>query len=311
MSDNATEEDVSSESSPEEAVQTVEIPEPEVVELTMDDLQDDEPEQETEEVSETEEAPEAEEAAEEPQEEPEAVEEPEPEEKPKKSVPKVPLTRLQKEISKRKELEKQLAERAPEAKESQNEEPPQTGEIEMPTLASSGYDESAYQKAMAEYTKNLVRGELQIQKQNAKKEAEEAELKKQQQDHESRINSFLSENEEYQNVLSEIIEAEEDIQYPPAVAQAIQLSDNGPELDLLILKNREELLPKLHGLQPVQQLVEIGKLQAQLDQPKPKKPPAPKPITKAPDPIKTTVGSGGASSEDQELKKLYKDFVIK
>lgn len=280
---------------------TAEIVEPEVVHLTQEDLQDPEPEvQALEEVSEEVEEPEA----------PEEKVVTESVETSTKTVPKIPLPRLQKEISKRKELQKQLDElRAKEPSQTQEitHEAPQGEEPTMPTLASSGYDETAYQAAMATYSKDLVRHEIkasQIQAdERANKKAQEAARIT----HQNRIESFMSENEGYQQVLQEIVESEEDIEYPPAVAQAIEFSERGPELDYLILKNRDIVLTKLQGLQPFQQLIELGKLEAELDF---KKVVAqPKPTSKAPAPIKAST-SGSRNSSSDVLKSIDPHFKI-
>lgn len=280
---------------------TAEIMEPEVVQLTQEDLQDPEPEvQALEEVSEEVEESEA----------PEEKVVTESVETPTKTVPKIPLPRLQKEISKRKELQKQLDElRAKEPSQTQEitHEAPLGEEPTMPTLASSGYDETAYQAAMATYSKDLVRHEIKASQLQANERANKKAQEDARMTHQNRIESFMTENEGYQQVLQEIVESEEDIEYPPAVAQAIELSERGPELDYLILKNRDTVLTKLQGLQPFQQLIELGRLEAQLDSQKlvAKQ----KPTSKAPTPIKSGT-SGSRNTSSDVLKQIDPHFKI-
>jgi hypothetical protein len=274
---------------------TAEIVEPEVVQLTQEDLQD-EPEVASEEVVEEVEDTE----------DPEEVEAPEPVEAPTKTVPKVPLPRLQKEISKRKELQKQLDELRNPPVEAQA--PATTQEPTLPTLASAGYDETAYQVAMATYAKDLVKNEIQASQAQAKVEADKAAHANAKVAHQNRIEAFMTESEGYQQVLQEIVDSEEDVEYPPAVAQAIELSDTGPELDYLILKNRDTILTKLQGLQPFQQLIELGRLEASLVPGE--KVAKPKPISKAPAPIKSSSSGSRNTSEDLKLKEIYPDFKM-
>jgi hypothetical protein len=274
---------------------TAEIVEPEVVQLTQEDLQDESEvasEEVVEEVEDTE--------------DPEEVEAPEPVETPTKTVPKVPLPRLQKEISKRKELQKQLDELRNPPVETQA--PTTTQEPTLPTLASAGYDETAYQAAMATYAKDLVKNEIQASQAQAKVEADKVAHANAKVAHQNRIEAFMTESEGYQQVLQEIVDSEEDVEYPPAVAQAIELSDKGPELDYLILKNRDTILTKLQGLQPFQQLIELGRLEASLVPGE--KVAKPKPISKAPAPIKSSSSGSRNTSEDLKLKEIYPDFKM-
>lgn len=302
MPEIATEQDVQGADS-----STAEIEESEVIQYTEESIQD-QPEAESEEVQEVAEAEEVPEATEETEE----VVAPVLEETPTKTVPRIPLPRLQKEISKRKELQKQLDElrsKEPSHTAAPIHDTPQ-GEKEptMPTLASSGYDETAYQAAMAAYSKDLVKHEIKASQIQAQAQADKAAQEQARVSHQNRIEEFMSESAEYQQVIQEIVETEEEIEYPPAVAEALSLSENGPQLDYLILKNRETLLPKLQGLQPFQQLIEIGKLEAQVgmeSSPKPKS----KPISKAPAPIKSSA-SGARSTSDDILKSIDPHFKM-
>ncbi len=278
-----------------EDVQEQETPEPEAEESVEEESSTDEsaePEAETQE-------------AESGQEEPEEV---------KKPTPKVPLPRLRKEIQKRKDLEQKLQELESKvaAESKPNPEPKQTSSElpKMPTMADVGYDEVKHQEAMTSYLDELTEYKLNAREQERKRSEQERAVQAVVQKSEERLQSFFESNEEYQEVLQELVDNEEVVQYPPAVSRAVQLSDFGPQLDLYLLKNRSTVLPELSAMPPEQQLMEIGRIQASL-QSTPVKKQEVATLTKAPPPIKKATGGARSVSEDTALKEIYKDFVIK
>ena len=223
---------------------------------------------------------------------------------------KVPLKRLSKVISER-ETWKERALKAESQSEAQEITPISTeAKPTMPTVASSGYDQEAFESSLGQYQEDLV--DYKIAQRD--KEVEQTKVAQAAKDQSTasvnRIEAFLETNEEYQGVLQEIVDNDEAVEYPPAVARAIEISENGPQLDLLILKNRHDLLPRLAQMTPEQQFMEIGILAGSLNREPEKVLTKPKPTTNAPDVIVASTGSARSSSADADMKAIYKAWSI-
>lgn len=303
-----------SSSSADEAIEPIDGPTPGVIEiegesfsdaeeLTREDWQDansDEPEPEA-----TEE--EVEEAVEET--ETEATETVEEEQPPPE--PQIPLSRLRQEADKRKREAKRAEELQQKLQELQSQQPVvQTSKPVAPKLSDPeiNFDEAKFAEKNADYQEKLVDWKLELrEKQIRETEAQYKEQARMEQ-HSKKVSSYVQENPEYRKILDDMLLREEEVKYPPAVAQAILDSENGPELDYLILKNRDKVLSDLDYLSPPEQLMYLGELKAAS-----KSVATPvKKISKAPTPIKQTRGSATRlKSEDAALKEEFNgDFKI-
>lgn len=89
-----------------------------------------------------------------------------------------------------------------------------------------------------------------------------------------------------------------DVPAAPHVLESILDSDSGPQLAYHLAKN-PELAEQLNAMTPVQAAREIGRLEAQLAQPKTETPP-PKRTTNAPPPINPVRGSNGQFTKSPE-----------
>lgn len=252
---------------------------------------------------------------EEPEAEPDTEEEAPKEEK--RQEPKIPLSRLRQESQKRKaeeakriELEKQLQELT--SGKTEKVDSVASGKPKAPKLSDFGYDDEKFSEAMSDYQDSLVDWKLEQRDAARKAQSEKDRVTRSQEEHQERLQKFYDSNAEYQKVLEEVAMMDEEIHYPPVVAHAISTLENGPEIDLLILKNREEVLPALQRMSPEQQLMYIGQLQAQSSVSK-SQPVAQKKTTNAPPPIETNIGGSSApKDEDSLLRESFGgSFVLK
>lgn len=251
------------------------------------------------------------------------VKEPEVEPKSEDQEPKteeiqVPLSRLRKEAQKRKKEEARIQELEKKLQELQNPAPVQESNQapvdHVPTLSEYNYDEQQYAAAMARYNEHLVERKIQ-EREAARKEAEaKANEEARQAALNQKLEEFYNSNTEYQKVMKEIIDLEEDVVYPPAVARAVSSSDKAPEIDLYLLRNRYEILPKLSKMDVEQQLIEIGRIQAQIEYnssdsqkaaPVQQEPKRAEPKNIPPDPISTARSGTRPKSLDAELIEAF------
>lgn len=107
-----------------------------------------------------------------------------------------------------------------------------------------------------------------------------------------------------------------DVSVSIPMAQAIMHSEHGPDIAYHLGKHPEEA-KRISGLNPVQQLVELGQIVAKLNAPAPETKPEPKPETKpvsaAPKPIKP-LGPGASEirkSPEEMTMEEYADYVNK
>lgn len=200
-----------------------------------------------------------------------------------KPEPRVPLSRLRKEIAKRKAAEEKAA-LTQETKANETVAVP-GAKPQKPTLEQLKYDEAAYETAVAEYSEALIDWKVD-QREKARNDLEAKDrAKKQQQKAEKQLEEFYNSDEEYQSILKEVSDNEEDVIYPQAVAKAVRLF--GPELDKAILKERATLLPELEEMSPEEQIFRLGELKATIGQ-KPKPKALIKKKSKAPAPVRQT-----------------------
>ena len=252
---------------------------------------------------ESEEAAEVDEESEESESE-EEVEEEQPKEKEKEvNTQKVPLPRLRKEIDRRKQLEEKVE--ALEALVRSDKVPvkQEEGTPKAPTLKSSNYDQDAYDENLQKYQEELVDWKLE----QRDKKTNNDNIAKEQKDLRDaaikRVEDFYGSSEEYQNVVKEIVDNNETINYPDSVVRALDLSELGPQIDLFILQDRDNLIPKLNSMTPEQQYLEIGRIQGIISYKTQSKKEPKKTISKAPDPIKKQVRSSRSSALEEQMKK--------
>ena len=114
-----------------------------------------------------------------------------------------------------------------------------------------------------------------------------AEVKVVQEAYAKRVTEAKTKHEDF-----EAIAESPDVSITMPMAHAIVTSDIGPEIQYFLGKNPKEA-ERISLLQPIQQIREIGKLEAQLSV-------QPKTLTKAPEPIKPVKSSSGSHSKGPE-----------
>nr|WKF58817.1 hypothetical protein HUO10_003318 [Paraburkholderia busanensis] len=149
-------------------------------------------------------------------------------------------------------------------------------------------DPEQYQRDMAIYTQKVteraVKMQLRTDRVNQEREAAERAQRTAAEEHgrawQARRAKALEEMPDYADV------AENDsVHISQTMAIAITSSEHGPKV-AYYLGQHPELAERISKMQPALQLMELGKLEAQITAPKPVK------TSKTPEPIKITTGSG-------------------
>lgn len=189
----------------------------------------------------------------------------------KKDEPRIPLSRLRKEIMKRKAAEAKL--QKPEVKEKQE---PQSGEPDFPALTYDAevdrQNQAKYYKDLAAYERNQLKEELALEKRQIQQaEREAADLR--------RIEEAKESDPEYRQALEDVFSDEEETEFVTSqmtqdLYEAIQ--EFGTPLEKYVLQNRHELMPKLADLQGRSFDREIGRIMGRLEAAPEKTAPAPK-----------------------------------
>lgn len=218
--------------------------------------------------------------------------------------PKIPYPRLKKEIDKRKDLEEKVEELSRligKTNESKAIQEPirDDGPLKKPTapsLKDFDYDESKFASAQIDYIEKLTDYKLDLKDLERKQMKEKEASQKKTEIAKSKIEAFYNKNEDYQRVVAEVVENGEDVSYPDSVNIALRDLEEGPEIDLYILQNRNEILPKLRSMSPEMQFMEIGRIQASL--PKNDATKVQKKSTQAPKVIESNSGSARAIPDE-------------
>jgi hypothetical protein len=161
----------------------------------------------------------------------------------------------------------------------------------VPSLEEFDYDEEAYTAAMIDY--KVRKGvESAINKQAESYQVQQQQQYEQQiaQDFNSKAAKFAAENPDYEKVIDSYGNM---VQYSPAVQAAILTSENGPQLDYMLLKN-PQLVEKLNQLPEHMAYMELGKLEGQAVSMKP----TAKKVSQAPAPIEDVSTGGNAANKD-------------
>jgi hypothetical protein len=195
------------------------------------------------------------------------------------------------------------------------EEPKEVVEDEAPQRPTreSFENPADYEAALADYAdqkaawsaKTAVRDALAEEARKREQQAIEESQKAVRESYASRVEKAVEKYPDYKSVAES-----PDVTVSIAMAQAILHSENGPELAYHFGKNPAEA-KRISSLNPVLQLVELGRIEAKLTAPVQKEdsppPPSPKPVSKAPDPIKPlkTGSEQLKKSPDEESMEEY------
>lgn len=152
-------------------------------------------------------------------------------------------------------------------------------------------------KTVAEYADALTEYKLEQKLQKFREQEmqkqQQAHLNKAQTEFAERVAKAMKDIPDY----AEVVEAADDADVPPHMAQYIVESDIGPLLGYHLAKH-PEVLERLSKLSPVRAVAELGKLEATLE----KKPEAEKPavreVSRAPSPIAPLEGKNSTVTKD-------------
>lgn len=160
-----------------------------------------------------------------------------------------------------------------------------------PTLADFDYNEAEYVKALRAY--NQKQSTLAARQARAEEFKEEVERLKQQtqkatvETFQARSQDFATDHPDYFDTIKS-----PGFQQGPAIIQAVLTSDSGPALAYHLAKN-PDLTHSLNQMNPVQAMMEMGRIEARLTQPV-----APK-TTNSPPPVKP-VGKSATVEKDPD-----------
>lgn len=184
---------------------------------------------------------------------------------------------------KAREAERRADELEQRLKEISEQQQPKRPDLEFPTLESVGYDEKAYQEAVAGYYAAQVDTALTQKEQQRQNEKAEQDIAKKARD-------FYEKGVALADDFDELVMQNKALPVTEAMRDALFAIDKGPEVLYHLANNPDEAF-RVANLSPYAQAVEIGRLEARMSMPKPKT------TTSAPPPI-TPLSGGGESVND-------------
>ena len=184
-----------------------------------------------------------------------------------------------------------------ELREIRQQSAPKSEAIEYPTLESVGYDEAKFRQAVDDYYAKTIDTRLSDSLQKQRRATEEETRTKEQQ---QRSSQFFSKGVELADDFYDVV-TDENVMVTDVMADTLMSIEKGPELLYHLAKNPSEAA-RIADLSPYQQAVEIGRLEARMSFPKPKK------TSSAPDPIKPVRAGGESVSKDPDQMSM-KEYV--
>lgn len=146
------------------------------------------------------------------------------------------------------------------------------------------FDPDDYDAALIEYAAAEAEKRLETKlSQSRDAQAREAQVTQMQKSWQQQVETASKAHADFADVVYS-----DDFQCSPAMMQALVAESNGAEVAYHLATNPDEAA-KLIGLEPVQQIIAIGKLSAKLD--------APKPVSKATPPLKPLGSQAAAVSK--------------
>jgi len=186
------------------------------------------------------------------------------------------VTRHRREAERRAEaLERELAQYRQQPAQYQ----PQSND-KPPALGDYNYDQDAWAQAMTQYaiTQAESRVEQRFQQQSQRQYQQTVE-----QQFEERSQKYAAEHPDFENAVADL---GRNVQFHPAIVEAIGTSEHGPALVHYLAQHLDEA-DRISRLPPHIGAVQLGRLEAQVSTPKSK------PVTNAPNPP-PTLGGGKA-----------------
>jgi hypothetical protein len=157
--------------------------------------------------------------------------------------------------------------------------------------AKDGFDPAKLSARRAQWQSNEVTRQLDERELKSKQAAQQKQFKETQQGFNNRLREYAEKNPDY----LEDYKAAGDPVYPNHITDALIDSETGPAIDHALLKD-DALRDRILGLPERKALVEIGKLEIQLTNVKPKQKPKQR-QTRAPAPIETSRGSSAKGAD--------------
>lgn len=194
------------------------------------------------------------------------------------------LTKLRYDAERDRDYWRQLAMQAQQPQQQQPQAPQAQPDVEPQVQNFSTYEE--YTKAMASYT---VRQEIRAQQEQVAQQRAQYEAMARREAFEQKIRTFSEQAPDFHSVAMN-----PSLPINDAMAEAIQSSDIGPALLYHLGKNPQEA-QRISQMSPYQAALQLGKLEAQLSAPQPKR------VTNAPEPMATLQGTSAASSDPMRL----------
>lgn len=193
------------------------------------------------------------------------------------------ITRARREAERRAEaLERELAtyrQQQPAQHQPQSQDKP-------PQLADFDYDQDAWSRAVTEYA--IAQAESRVEKKFTTKTQQEQQQSVQR-SFEERAAKYAAEHPDFDKAVDDLGKT---VRFSPEIIEAVGVSEQGPAIVHYLAQHLDEA-DRIARLPAHLAAVQLGRIEAQLSQPKPK------PVTKAPDPA-PTLGGGAAASKDPD-----------
>jgi hypothetical protein len=229
---------------------------------------------------------------------------------------RVPLTRLKKEIQKRKELEEKLNSLTSTNSTQANDQVPQGANttqtqsvLKRPTLEESEFVESAHEAALEKYELAQRSEWIKAAKEEFKNESAQAQNQTRIDEYNKSYEDLYKTDDVFAQAVNEVVNDEDGtLGYSNMVQDAIAQSEDPLLVDRYITINRAEIMPRLEGMTPMQQAMEIGRIAASIVTQETKAPKVK--VSQAPEPIEASSGSATFVDEYAERRKRDKTFSI-
>jgi hypothetical protein len=223
--------------------------------------------------------------------------------------------RIDKEVARRRELEREIDVLKKLAIErSGDSSKKDVSKVESKTVEAdaAGKPVSGNFDTHAEYVEALTDWKIEQREKKAKTEAEQAKLQSEQQEavqsYRERAKVFAESHDDFDDVLADA----DDVQISSTVNEAILSSENGPELAYELAKDKEAF-KRICALPPIAAAKAIGRFEAQIASKAPdaRKTKETKTITQAPKPL-DPVGKGAAAATRKSISDpeiSFEDYV--
>lgn len=221
---------------------------------------------------------------------------------------RVPYSRIQKVTSQKREVEEEFAkyrEQHPEAPK------PQDVTLRRPTQEEHGYDEAKYNQALDKYDSDREKALLSNFDKLYDERTQQAQNQTQLNNHNQAFSALHDSNPALAAAVKQVVEDEGGkVVYTDTTRSVIASVANSAELEAYLTINRHDVLPQLEGMSPMAQMMELGRISAEISTSQAKPKVQDKPISQTPAPIEASGGGSTFIDEDATRRATDKTYRV-